>query len=63
MDYITIYTLNTDGSMRSRRVGNIDSIMFAVDIENLDYTLVKPPNYSITWYWYNNQWNDMPKQY
>lgn len=61
MDSITIYILNTDGSIKNQRVGNIDSLMLAVDIENLDYTLAKPPDYSITWYWYNNQWNDTPK--
>lgn len=60
MDSITIYTLNADGSMKNRRIGNIDSIMLVVDIENLDYTLVKPPDYSNKWYWYNNQWNDKP---
>lgn len=60
MDIITIFVLNTDGSLKNQRVGNIDSLMLAVDIENLDYTLAKPPNYEQSWYWYNNQWNDQP---
>ena len=60
MDIITIFVLNTDGSLKNQRVGNIDSLMLAVDIENLDYTLAKPPNYEQSWYWHNNQWNDKP---
>lgn len=60
MDIITIFVLNTDGSLKNQRVGNIDSLMLAVDIERLDFTLTQPPNYDNAWYWYNNQWNDKP---
>jgi len=61
MDIITIFVLNTDGSLKNQRVGNIDSLMLAVDIERLDFTLTRPPNYDKAWYWYNNQWNDKPR--
>ena len=60
MDIITIFVLNTDGSLKNQRVGNIDSLMLAVDIEGLDFTLTQPPNYEQSWYWYNNQWKDKP---
>ncbi len=60
MDSVTIYILNPDGSIRNQRVGNVGSLMLAVDMENLDYTLTKPPDYNKVWYWYNNQWNDKP---
>lgn len=60
MDIITIFVLNTDGSLKNQRVGNIDSLMLAVDIERLDFTLTQPPNYDKAGYWYNNQWNDKP---
>lgn len=62
MDIITIYILNTDGSLKNQRVGNIDSLMIAVEIEGLDFTLEPPPDYSKIWYWYDSQWNDVPKQ-
>ena len=60
MDIITIFVLNTDGSLKNQRVGNIDSLMLAVDMERLDFTLTQPPNYDKPWYWYDNQWNDKP---
>ena len=60
MDIITIFVLNTDGSLKNQRVGNIDSLMLAVDMERLDFTLTQPPNYDKAWYGYNNQWNDKP---
>ena len=60
MDNISIYVLNEDGSIRNQRIGNIDNIMFAVEAENLAYTLQQPPDYFKVWYWYDNQWNDKP---
>ena len=61
MSSISIYVLNEDCSYRNQRIGDIDSLMLAVDIENLNYTLQSPPSFHEPCYWYNNQWNDTPK--
>ena len=61
MSSISIYVLNEDCSFKNQRIGDIDSLMLAVEIENLNYTLQSPPSFHETWYWYDNQWNDKPK--
>lgn len=57
----TIYVLNQDDSINHQRMGDIDSLMMAVDAEKYDYTLEPPPSLNERWYWYNNQWNKEPR--
>ena len=60
MSSVTAYVLNADGSLLCTRTGNIENVLYAVDVENLEYTLQPPPTFDRQWYWYNNQWNDKP---
>lgn len=57
---IKLYILNKDGSIKHERVGDVESVMLAVEIENLDFTLKPPPDHQKQWYWYNNCWNESP---
>lgn len=59
MASISIYIIE-NGRLESIRTGDIDSVIKAVEAENLDYTLSPPPTTYERWYWYNNQWNDKP---
>ncbi|BFN00221.1 hypothetical protein MOXK02_17790 [Moraxella sp. K02] len=62
MSSLTIYVLHSNGSIKNQRVGDIDSLMLAVEIERFQYTLQPPPNYSEQWYWYDNKWNKEPRK-
>ncbi|MDZ5288554.1 hypothetical protein [Helicobacter pylori] len=57
---IKLYILNKDGSIKHERVGDVDSVMLAVEIENLDFTLTPPPSYAQKWYWYDKKWHESP---
>ena len=50
-----------DGQFLYLDVGSINSIMLDIT-KDKDFTLTQPPNYEQSWYWYNNQWNNTPKQ-
>ena len=60
MSSITTYILNEDGSLLCTRTGNTENVLYAIEVENLEYTLQSPPTFDKQWYWYNNQWNDKP---
>ena len=60
MASLTVYILGDDDSILATRTGDVDSILYALDVEKSKYTIQKPPTYHEKWYWYNNQWNDKP---
>ena len=60
MSSVTVYVLNDDGSILCTRTGNVENVLYAVDVENLEYTLQPPPTFDRQWYWHDNQWNDKP---
>ena len=59
MPSLTIYILDDEGKLDHQRIGDIDSLMLAVDVENYEYTLQPPPASNM--YWYGNQWNNEPR--
>lgn len=53
---MTVYILDQDGFLTYSRMGDIDSVMIAVEIEQTPYTLQPPPDNESHWRWVNNEW-------
>ena len=56
MSSITVYIVDNEGFYDCERTGDIDSVLYAVNIEQKDYTMQKPPNNAEKWRWVNNEW-------
>ena len=56
MTSITAYVLKEDYSLDCTRTGDIENIMYAIDIEKKEYTLQPPPDFGGGWRWINNEW-------
>ena len=57
MSSITAYVINKDGSLNCVRTGNVDSVMYGIEIEKKGFTLQSPPNEgAVGWRWVNNKW-------
>ena len=59
MSSITVYVLKDDNSLT--RTGNVENVLYAVEVENLEFTLQPPPSYDRPCYWYDGQWNNEPR--
>lgn len=53
---MTVYILDDDGRLIMSRMGDVDSVMLAIEIENTPYTLQPPPDLDLAWRWVNNKW-------
>ena len=56
MSSVSVHILDADGYFVSTRSGDVDSVMLAVDIENMDFTMTARPNDTERWRWVNNEW-------
>lgn len=56
MSGLLVYTLDEDGYFLCSRSGDVDSVLMAIDIEQVDYTLKPPPDKVSRWQWVGNQW-------
>lgn len=56
MSSIMIHVLDDNGYYHYDRIGDVASVLLAVDIESLDYTLTPPPTQDKKWRWVNNEW-------
>ena len=56
MASVTVYVFNDDGSFDCSRTGDVQSVMLALDIEQKDFTMQRPPDNEHRWRWVNNEW-------
>ena len=56
MSSITVHVINKEGYWDCTRTGNVDNVMYAVNIEDKDFTLVAPPDILGGWRWVSNEW-------
>lgn len=60
MSSIEIYVIDKQGRLDHVSTGSVESVV--ASLNGLDFTLTKPPNFSQLWYWYDNAWQETPKQ-
>lgn len=53
---MTVYILDDDGRLIMSRMGDVDSVMLAIEIEKTPYTLQPPPDNESRWRWIDNKW-------
>ncbi len=56
MSSITVYVIDDDGFLDCERSGDVNSVLYAVDVEEKDFTMQPPPNDTEKWRWVNNEW-------
>ena len=56
MSSIMAYVLDKDDYYHYERVGDVESVLLAIDIEKANYTLQPPPTQDKKWRWVNNEW-------
>ena len=56
MPDITVHVINNDGFWDCTRTGDIENVMYSVDIEEKDFTMTPPPDMKQPWRWVNNEW-------
>ncbi|WP_131669499.1 hypothetical protein [Psychrobacter pygoscelis] len=56
MSAIELYIIDDKGFFSHKRVGDIDSIVTALESEGEFYTLTPPPDYNHSWRWQDDKW-------
>lgn len=56
MSGISVNVIDKDGYWVCTRTGDIESVMYAVDIEKTDFTMVAPPDILGGWRWVDKEW-------
>lgn len=56
MSSITAYVLKDDGSLDCIRTGDVNNVIYAVEVEKKEYTLQPPPVDDKEYRWVNNEW-------
>lgn len=56
MPDIMVHVVNKEGYWDCTRTGDVDNVMYAVDIEEKDFTMQAPPDILGGWRWIGNEW-------